>query len=244
MIIEASTLSVVSHQSRGWVGAPSAASFVWIQMKKLLLGFLFVFAASGNALASEYTVEKISNAPPSGLSEVIRAALQEGGLRVLLDGEPYCEIWFRKSLPAGSGRGGLSRSYPEIPETALLGAIRVIGDMRDNRDNRFRKGLYTIRHGLQPQDGNHVGASDYIDFALLLSAEKDATVEGDFSDSKGMINQSLEDGDAGHPVVFGLTPPRSSEQPSIEENAFDRWVLEAKIGDQVIAIEIIGYYEH
>ena len=116
--------------------------------------------------------------------------------------------------------------------------------MRDNRDNEFKKGLYTIRHGIQPQDGNHVGASDYIDFALLLSSDADTTVKGTFADSMSMMYRSLDDGGTGHPVVFALVPPEASDQPSLRQNQFDRWVLEVKVGDRPIAIEIVGYYEH
>mgnify|MGYP001355916294 CR=1 FL=1 len=214
-------------------------------MKKFLLGFLLVVATTSGASAADYTVEEVSVAPPVELSAAIRNELRESGLRVLENGEVLCEVWFRKSLPGnGSGGDGLSRSYPDVPDMALLGAISILGDMRDNRDNEFKKGLYTIRHSLQPQDGNHVGASEYIDFAILLSAERDTTVEGGFSDSMTMIYRSLDDGGTGHPIIFAMIPPEGEGQPSMTENSFDRWVLEAKIGNQVIAIEIVGYYEH
>ena len=213
-------------------------------MKRFLLACCLLIVTAAGASGADYTVEVISDPPPAGLSDAIRRELQESGLRVLEDGEPFCDVWFRRSLPGEGAGGGLSRSYPDVPDTVLLGAIRVTGDMRDNRDNRFEKGLYTIRHGLQPQDGNHVGASEYIDFALLLSAERDSSVDGSFSDSMAMIYRSLDDGGTGHPVVFAMIPPDSSNQPSITENRFDRWVLEARIGDRVIAIEIVGYYEH
>ncbi len=213
-------------------------------MKRFLPAFFLIIATAAWASGADYTVEEIRDPPPAELSAAIRSELQESGLRVLEDGEPFCEVWFRRSFPGGGGGGGLSRSYPDVADTALLGAIRVLGEMRDNRDNAFKKGLYTIRHGLQPQDGNHVGASEYIDFALLLSAGRDTTVEGDFSDSMAMIYRSLDDGGTGHPVVFAMIPPEGAEHPSMTENRFDRWVLEAKIGDRVIAIEIVGYYEH
>ena len=95
---------------------------------------------------------------PRQLPAPIRSELQSSGLRVLKDNEALCEIWFRKDLPL-TEPSGMDRSYPPVAETTLLGAIRVIGGLTDNRANSFGTGLYTMRLGLQPQDGNHVGAS-------------------------------------------------------------------------------------
>jgi hypothetical protein len=131
-----------------------------------------------------------------------------------------------------------------MPEKVLLGAMRVPGRMADNRANNVPPGIYVMRHAVQPQDGNHVGASDFIDFAVLINAASDRTLEGDYSTALDMIQRSILDGGGGHPVVFALMPPKGASQPGIAKNQRDHWVLEAKVGDINLAMVIAGVYEH
>lgn len=213
-------------------------------MKKFL-SLLIVLLVPTTPLFSgdEYRVEAFIQQPPAEVADSIRGELQASGVRVLKGNDPLCEIWFRKSIPTEPPKG-IARSYPQIPDAALLGAVRVIGSMRDNRNNSFPNAVYTIRHGLQPQDGNHVGSSEFVDFALLLNAKNDRTLDGSFASPREMITRSMSDGGAGHPVVFAMLPSASKSQPSIAVNEHERWVLEAKSGDLVLALVIVGVYEH
>ena len=43
----------------------------------------------------------------------------------------------------------------------------------DYRDQPIAKGVYTMRYGLQPVNGDHLGVSTYRDYSLLLPAAKD-----------------------------------------------------------------------
>jgi len=193
--------------------------------------------------ADDIKVEPLNQPAPADVAEVIRGELQPTGIRVLSGTEPLVELWFRKSIPVVDGPPGMARSYPKLPDTALLGAARVVGNMKDNRDHAFPKGVYTIRHGLQPQDGNHVGSSEFSDFALFLKAAADTTVQGKFENPRAMIMQSLDDGGAGHPIVFAMLEP-SDGQLKVERNSENRWVLHTRAGDSALAIVIVGVYEH
>jgi len=210
---------------------------------KVLLAIALSLITLASAFAQTYAVETLSEVPPSDVAEPIRAELNSTGLRVKSPAGTLCDIWFRKAIPSEPGEG-IGRSYPHMPEKTLIGAIRVLGKMSDNRANTFPPGVYVMRHGIQPQDGNHAGSADYIDFALLLKAKNDRTVEGGYPTGMDMIQQSLADGGAGHPIVFALLPPKSTSQPSIAKNQRDHWVLEAKVGDTILAIVIAGVYEH
>lgn len=210
-------------------------------MKTLLpLLVLVVFAVPAQA---QYAVEPLGEAAPSEVSDAIRAELQPTGLRVKHGTEVVADFWFRRNIPQKAG-DGMARSYPNLPDTTLLGVARVSGAMKDNRDHTFRKGVFTIRHGLQPQDGNHAGSSEYIDFALFLSAKADTTVDGGFKTSQEMIYRSLSDGGVGHPLVFALLPPSSGPYPGMRKTAMDHWVLDVKAGDQPLSITIVGVYAH
>ena len=127
---------------------------------------------------------------------------------------------------------------------ALLGAIRVVAPMKDNRDQGFPTGLYVMRHGIQPQNGDHTGSTDFIDFALLLNAQGDKTVNGHYPTPLDMMKQSIADKKGEHPIVFALLPPKAEKQPSLTKDAKDHWVLEVKTGNMVLAIMIVGSYEH
>lgn len=197
------------------------------------------------AMAGDYTVETLNQAAPADIADPIRAELSSTGVRVKTGADTLCEIWFRKSIPTAPGGDGIGRSYPNMPDTTLIGAMRVVSKMSDNRDHVFPMGTYVMRHGVQPQDGNHAGSTDYIDFALLLNAKNDRTVDGGYPTSMDMIRRSLADGGVGHPVVFALVPPSGSPaKPSIKKNQNNHWVLETKVGDMPLAMVVVGVYEH
>ena len=126
----------------------------------------------------------------------------------------------------------------------VLGAIRVVAPMKDNRDQKFPTGVFVMRHGIQPQNGDHTGSTDFIDFALLLNAKGDQTLKGTYATPMDMMKQSIADKGGDHPIVFALLPPKSSTQPSLTKNAKEHWVLEAKAGNLVLAMVIVGTYEH
>jgi len=192
----------------------------------------------------EYTIESFNAPPPAELAEPIRAELGQAALRLKKGAETVCEIWLRTSIPTEKPQDPLGRSYPEIPDTVLLGAMRVVTAMRDNRNEKFPTGLYVMRHGIQPQNGDHTGTTEFIDFAVLLSAKGDRTVQGNYPTPKEMHKQSIDDKGADHPIVFALLPPKAASQPNLMKNDKDRWVLEAKTGNLVLAIVIAGFYEH
>ncbi len=188
-------------------------------------------------------METISESAPRDIAEPLRVELSNNAIRVKIGEATLCDIWFRKTIPSEPG-SGIGRSYPNMPDTTLLGAIRVTSPMHDNRNNNFPVGVYTIRHGIQPQDGNHAGSTPFIDFALLLRAQTDSIVDGGFPNSMAMIRRSMSDGGTGHPLVFALLPASNPGRTGIAKNEEDRWVLETKVGDLPLAIVLIGVYEH
>ncbi|MBI4471626.1 MAG: hypothetical protein HY646_03095 [Acidobacteria bacterium] len=213
---------------------------------KLVVAIAVLLAPAVSAFSQDaetYTVEVLNEPAPADIAGPIRAELNTAGLRVKDPGGILCDAWFRRTIPKEAEQG-IGRSYPQLPDRALLGAIRVPGKMHDNRHNPIPPGIYVVRHGLQPQDGNHVGSADYIDFALFLNAKSDRSVDGGYASSMDMIQKSIADGGGSHPMVFALMPPQSSTQPSMVRNQRGHWVLETKIGDMVLAMVVVGVYEH
>jgi len=164
-----------------------------------------------------YKVEVLKEAPPAALSSAIRGELNTQGYRVVDDqGKSYAEFWLRKAVP-GSGepagpKGAIQ--FPILAEGELLGALRFPGEGHDYRDQTIAQGVYTLRYGLQPVNGDHLGVSTYRDYALLLPADSD-------KDLAPLAEEDLEAGSAeaagtSHPAVLMLlsAPKSSATEPS------------------------------
>ena len=78
-------------------------------------------------------------------------------------GKPFADIWLRKSIPASSKPAGAKGviQFPFLAESELLGVIQLPGEGHDYRDQAIAKGIYTVRYGLQPVNGDHLGVSPF-----------------------------------------------------------------------------------
>ena len=47
----------------------------------------------------------------------------------------------------------------------------------DFRGQEIKKGVYTLRYGQQPEDGNHIGTSELADFLLAIPAGVDSGMQ-------------------------------------------------------------------
>jgi len=129
-------------------------------MRSVALGLLFCLLATG-AVRAEKKVEPLAEAP-QGLSEEVTGALQPSGFRVSDDAGVICDIWLAKEAPLKPKfKPSLRVKYP-FQLGQLVGAIRYPEGSKpsDFRGQPLKAGLYTLRYGLQPDDGNHLGTSD------------------------------------------------------------------------------------
>ncbi|HEV3168347.1 MAG TPA: hypothetical protein VGZ22_30360 [Isosphaeraceae bacterium] len=155
-----------------------------------------------------YSVLPLKEAPPAALASPIKAVLNAQGYRVVDDqGKTVADFWLRKAVPASGKPAGPKETilYPVLAEGELLGALRYPADGHDYRDQTINAGVYTLRYGLQPVNGDHLGVSPYRDFACLLLASKD-TALADLSQKK-LENQSAEAAGSSHPAVLMLLAP-------------------------------------
>jgi hypothetical protein len=74
----------------------------------------------------------------------------------------------------------------------------------------IKPGVYTLRYGLQPANGDHLGVSPFRDFLLLSPAafDKDPAAPG----HDGTIELSKQAIGGSHPGVWSLDPPAASAQ--------------------------------
>lgn len=161
-----------------------------------------------------FKVEPLKEAPPSALAAPVKEALNAEGLRIVDDqGKTYADIWFRKAIPVAGKPAGPQGPilFPSLKAGELIGALRFPEEGHDFRDQAIPKGVYTVRYGLQPMNGDHLGVSPFRDFALLLPAAKDKTV-GDLA-QKALHDESAESAGTTHPAILMLleAPPSASK---------------------------------
>ena len=163
-----------------------------------------------------YKVQELKEAPPSAFASEVVAVLSARGYRITDgQGKPYADLWLRKSVPASSRPSGSKGviQFPFLAESELLGVIQLHGEAHDYRNQAIAKGLYTLRYGHQPVNGDHLGVSPFGDYVLLLPAAKDKSVV--VLPRKQLETHSAEATGSSHPaVLFMLAVPGSASAPA------------------------------
>ena len=196
-------------------------------MKTHLICITTILLTSSYVIADDHKIEAIKETP-KGLSKDITAQLSPSGIRISGADGPVCNIWLLKSLNVVPGfKPTLSVYYPLTPGQ-LIGALQVPEKTiyKDFRGQELSAGVYTLRYGQQPEDGNHIGTSELADFLLALPAKIDQspkTIEG-FDKLAGHSAKSVG---STHPAIFSLLPAEKSPKKAAlkhdEDNEY--WVL-------------------
>ncbi|HTX37204.1 MAG TPA: hypothetical protein VME43_19375 [Bryobacteraceae bacterium] len=201
-------------------------------MKKTLLFLTCAFAA----VAQDYKLEPIT-AAPQGLPSAYTALIPAQGYRVSGPKGTWCEVWFRKSIPAVTKPSDPTIVFP-FAQGTLLGVIRFPAEGSDRRGQTFKAGLYTMRYSNYPVDGAHQGVAPQRDFALLTPIANDTDPNAMPAFDK-LVTASRTTGTA-HPCVFSLEPPPGTAFPAVVKDGDTDWVLEVKVGDQAIGLIVVG----
>jgi len=175
------------------------------------------------AHARDWSVKVVDKDPPAAIADSIKAELQHKAVQVSDSGKLAFEFWLVKDLPLKSKPASPDKALDNIAEITLLGAAVVHQDERDFRDDDIFADTYTMRFGLQPQDGDHLGTSIYPYFALLTMAKLDKSAKG-FSKFKDLEDASETDTPSEHPVVMSLRPPSKKDgtAPEIRQPDTDK----------------------
>ena len=200
--------------------------------------------AAGVGLAAESGVAVVKEpAPAADISADVAKALSPTGHRITADGKVVAEVWLTKQWPIKAKFSpSLSVLYPFEPGE-LIGVIRYPKRGADFRDQQFKSGVYTLRYGLQPQDGNHVGTSDTRDFLMLLPAKKDAK-PARVASIESLFGLSTQVSQSTHPAILSmLMVPDEAKSPAvrhIEDREFwsVRLTGQGKAGEKTKALPI------
>ena len=191
------------------------------------LGFLVTI---GPAFAEgKYSIHSATTAPPKELSEPVVKLLSQESIQLLdAKGEVLAELWLRKEIPAKAAADAKKGvTYRDLDETTLLGAIRFMQPWSDYRKQKIKSGVYTLRLGFQPMDGDHMGTAPYPEFCLLSPAAEDK--KPDPMDTKALQEMSAKASMATHPAVMLLFPnDQPKDKPELAGKEMDTWVVNAK----------------
>lgn len=147
---------------------------------------------------------------PDALAPPIAEKLVSEGVRVDVNkGATTLDFWWVSALPIKAGAA--APSWTDVEEGSLVGAVRISSDFRDIRGRVIKQGIYTLRYGIQPQNGDHLGVSPFREFLLLSPASVDT--EPGPKGHDGTIEISKQSIGGSHPGVWSLDPPVTSQPP-------------------------------
>ena len=184
-----------------------------------LLGPGAAFAADQPALASG------QSPPPDTISAEIRNALNSEGPVVTLTSGTTLEFWFRTEPPGGGPTARQGASFPDLGVGTLVGAVRIGGPWSDYKGNPIEPDTFTLRYGMRPEDGNHMGVSVHLDFVLLVPVAEDPSLEVEWGQDDLNIMSFAATG-IGHPAVMSLAPNwEGASEPVLFEDDSGGWAL-------------------
>jgi hypothetical protein len=193
---------------------------------------------AAGAVAAQYKAEP-AGAPPSEANAAIVATLNKTGTKIAGPNGTYVEIWTRASLPSGFKS---SVSLPTIQVGTLLGVLRFSGKGADRRGQTIPAGVYILRYGNFPINGDHQGVAPQRDFLVLSPAAADQSADN-VKDFDSLMALSKKASGSTHPAVLSFWKADSDFKPGFEKEGETDWVLQTKIGDQAVAIILIGKAE-
>ena len=143
------------------------------------------------------------------MAGALQAVLQPSVIRLLDKDRALLEFWFCKEVPLFEEPSPDAFAVSAVKEGTLLGAVRISTERRDFKDEEIPPGVYVLRLGLQPDDGDHQGTAPTRTFALLTAADKDRETEA-FLDHDALVKVSSTINAAKHPSNFNLQPVEQS----------------------------------
>ena len=152
------------------------------------------------AAQAQITAAASTVAPPAELAAPVKALL--GPAAAVSAGAASLEFWWVTALTV-SGDGTFE--WSQVAEGTLVGAVRVGGAFKEIRGKTVKPGVYTLRLGLQPQNGDHLGASPFREHLLLSPAAVDTDPKPLGFD--GTVALSKQTVGASHPAALSLDTP-------------------------------------
>ena len=204
-----------------------------MSLKAIALIFTLVVIAGfapARTLIDGNKVEPTGAFSDSGASDALKKALEPAGSRVSLADGAYCDIWLRTGVPSGKteAQGAV---YTTLGESALIGVIAFARATTDFRGQPLKPGAYTLRYGLHPTDGNHMGISPIRDFLVLIPVASDQSPDASFK-FEDLMKMSTKASGTNHPAVLSLAQAGKPSSPAVAANEHGHLVFSSKLKSQ------------
>jgi len=198
----------------------------------------------GLAAAEELQLAAGTTCVSDEVSEGIRGAVDPTSYTISDDGQVSANFWFcRELVDAATPSSELGVTFGQLQAGSLVGVVQLIQPWLDYKENSIKPGIYTMRYGIMPADGNHMGVSPYRDYLLLIPATEDKDPKGTLSYVELLSSSGLATG-APHPAVLALFPIwEEIAKPSLTKNEMDQWTIAVKLGDKVLGLVVAGHGE-
>lgn len=201
------------------------------------MGRLLTSAIIALALTVAPSVTPLVEKAPPELSGGVSSRLAPAAKVVA--GDATLEIWLVQKLETSGGPG-----WSGVESGTLVGAMRVSGTFKEIRGKAVKPGVYTLRYGQQPQNGDHLGISQFREFLLLSPAaiDTDPKVLG----FDGIVALSKDVIGTAHPASLSLDPPEDAPGAALSayknELGHDGVVLQ--IGNLKFGLIVVGLIVH
>lgn len=211
----------------------------------LLAQLLWVVPVLGQG---SYKSESTGALTAADVPKPLQDMLDSQGTRVVNEqGATLCEVWLRKTVPTSSAPSTSSDLlYGALSAGTLVGVIHYPNPASDFRGQPTKPGYYTLRYGLIPQDGNHMGVNPTRDVVVLCPAGDDKNLETTLKFDDLVKLGRLTSGTA-HPSILVMAPVTGDAFPSVVKDDQGHWNLQLKLhgqnGDIPVAVTVVGKWE-
>ena len=190
---------------------------------------------AASSRAADHKLAPLKEKIPDVIAPALRKALPEEGLRIVNDkGKPVADLWIRTAVPRQSRENPTpGDKFKALEEGTFLGVIRYHQKHYDFRDTPVPGGIYTMRLGVQPDDGDHLGMSKTRDFAILCPPKADQAL--DPISTEDAVELSTEVSQSDHPAIIWIQPVKGETKklPQLHYQDDDKFlILNVKISLQ------------
>jgi hypothetical protein len=214
-----------------------------------LISIFFLFAST-LTYAQTYKVVATSAPPAGAVPPAVASALEPHGMKFEnAQAQVVADVWFAKSLPATANPSTSPVVlYGSLATGTFVGVLRFPNQGSDYRGQTIKAGYYTLRYEWIPEDGNHMGVSQYRDFLLLLPEAKD-THPAQVMGFHEVVKLSRLATGTGHPGVLMMDRPRTSLKslPAAFQDSSQNWGLQADANisgkTTPLAFVLVGQYQ-
>jgi len=215
---------------------------MFIRVTHLVLLSLLTVCSTG-VWAADPVLEK-SGAPPESIPATLKDQLQPTGVKIQVDGKVLGEFWMRKQLPTAEGsNSGLGIHFTAIPDGTFAGVVQFPENWKDYKGQSIPAGVYSLRYGIEPADGNHMGVSTYRDFLLLIPVAEDKDPAAKYK-TEELVPMSAKAAGTNHPAVLALFPVwEEVTEPKLYKNDSDQWTLAVPFGPTRLGVVLLGHGE-